>query len=313
MTTSPLNNSWARNGPWTQQSPWTMSNPRTEQSRNFGPRFDALLPWADAPRGRRERRRQTGDETPGTDCGRHPHVLPEAAAPGFESDTGPRRGRRGPGRAGRSRSELGILQSEAEGGFSRGHGPGGEGPDAPGRRGGPHRGPRGWGDGPGGPRFGRGRKAGRGDIRAAVLALLSQEPMHGYQMIRELSERSGGAWRASPGSVYPTLQQLEDEGLIRTDASTGKRVFALTEAGRAHIAALPAGTPAPWEALAEAKDTHELRELVGRLAAAVVQVDEAGTDAQRARTAELLNGARRAVYLVLAEEESPQPEDKHQK
>jgi DNA-binding PadR family transcriptional regulator len=302
MTTSPLNNSWAINRPWTQNGPWTMSNPRAERPRDFGSRFDAPLLRADEPRARRERRWSAGDER--RPVGRGRDSRPPVEASEFEPAGGRRRGGRGPGRDGPSRLGLGILRSETAGGRGRGHVPGGEGPGGPGRGGGSHRGPRGWGDGPGGPRFGRGRKAGRGDIRAAVLVLLSEENMHGYQMIRELSERSGGAWRASPGSVYPTLQQLEDEGLIHTDASTGKRVFALTEAGRAHIAAVPAGTPAPWEALAEGKDTHELRELVGRLAAAVVQVDAAGTDAQRARTAELLKDARRAVYLVLAEDET---------
>ena len=84
----------------------------------------------------------------------------------------------------------------------------------------------------GGPFFGPGRRAGRGDIRAAILALLAEEPMHGYQIIQVISERSGGNWTPSPGSVYPTLQQLEDEGLIEPAASeSGRRVFALTDAG----------------------------------------------------------------------------------
>ena len=82
-------------------------------------------------------------------------------------------------------------------------------------------------------RFGPGRRAGRGDISAAILTLLAEEPMHGYQIIQVISERSGGNWTPSPGSVYPTLQQLEDEGLIEpADSESGRRVFALTEAGR---------------------------------------------------------------------------------
>ena len=86
----------------------------------------------------------------------------------------------------------------------------------------------------GGPFFGPGRRAGRGDIRAAILTLLAEEPMHGYQVIQVISERSGGNWTPSPGSVYPTLQQLEDEGLIEAAASeSGRRVFALTDDGRA--------------------------------------------------------------------------------
>ena len=97
---------------------------------------------------------------------------------------------------------------------------------------------RGWGGDFGrhggfGPRFGRGPRAGRGDVRAAILALLAEEPMHGYQIITELTERSRGVWRPSPGSVYPTLQVMEDQGLVTADKSEGRRVFTLTEAGRA--------------------------------------------------------------------------------
>src|SRR5437868_13373165 len=87
-----------------------------------------------------------------------------------------------------------------------------------------------------GPRYGRGRggpRARRGDVRAAVLALLAERPMHGYEMIKEIEQRSDGAWTPSAGSIYPTLQLLEDEGLIRGEESEGKRRFTLTEEGRA--------------------------------------------------------------------------------
>ena len=90
----------------------------------------------------------------------------------------------------------------------------------------------------------RGR-AGRGDIRAAILALLAEEPMHGYQIMRELNERSGGAWRVSPGSVYPTLSQLEDEELVQAEQQGGKRVFSLTDAGTVQTAAPAAATTMP--------------------------------------------------------------------
>src|ERR1700686_4882845 len=102
--------------------------------------------------------------------------------------------------------------------------------------------------GPGGfgQSFGPGRRAARGDVRAAILVLLSEKPSHGYQIIQELDRRSDGAWRASPGSVYPTLQQLEDEGLVRAvEADGGRRVFELTDTGREEAAKLAAG-PAPW-------------------------------------------------------------------
>ncbi len=109
----------------------------------------------------------------------------------------------------------------------------------------------GFGPGFGGPMFGRGPKVGRGDVRAAVLALLVEEPMHGYQIITELTDRSGGVWRPSPGSVYPTLQVLEDQGLVTADRSEGRRVFRLTDEGRAEAAA--AEGPAPWEDMAGAR------------------------------------------------------------
>src|SRR5271168_3968851 len=102
------------------------------------------------------------------------------------------------------------------------------------------------GFGPGGPR-GRGRRARRGDIRTAALLLLDEEPRNGYQIMQEVQERSGGMWSPSPGSVYPALSQLEDEGLIRTQERDGQKLFALTDEGRALLDARGAEQPAPWE------------------------------------------------------------------
>src|SRR6476661_1774902 len=117
------------------------------------------------------------------------------------------------------------------------------------RRGGPGFGP--WsGFGPG--QFGARHKAGRGDIRAAILALLVEQPMHGYQIIREIGERSEGAWAPSPGSVYPTLQQLTDEGLVRSQEQDGKRVYELTDEGRTAVEARTGALP--WEQAAENAD-----------------------------------------------------------
>ena len=169
----------------------------------------------------------------------------------------------------------------------------------------------GWGPGRGGPAafFGGGRRAGRGDIRAAILALLSEQGMHGYQIIRELSERTGGAWQPSPGSVYPTLQQLEDEELVTEQKSdTGRRVYELTEAGRERAAALP--SPAPWEQVAaEAQDEHaDLKSLVFQVLGAVRQVAGAGTPAQIEAASEVLRSARRSLYQILAEDEAPAEE-----
>jgi DNA-binding PadR family transcriptional regulator len=157
----------------------------------------------------------------------------------------------------------------------------------------------------GGPLFGPGRRAGRGDIRAAILALLAEEPMHGYQVIQVISERSGGNWTPSPGSVYPTLQQLEDEGLIEPAASeSGRRVFALTDAGRAANTADDG--PAPWEeAVGEAdNDLVELRDLVHQVMAATRQVAQAGTVAQIKGAQDVLRTARKGIYRLLAEDDT---------
>ncbi len=157
----------------------------------------------------------------------------------------------------------------------------------------------------GGPGFGSGRRAGRGDIRAAILTLLGEEPMHGYQIIQVVSERSGGNWTPSPGSVYPTLQQLEDEGLIEPAASeSGRRVYTLTDAGKA---ANEAGTaPAPWEVEASDADNDiaELRNLVHQVLAATRQVAMAGTAAQVKGAQDVLRTARKGIYRLLAEDDA---------
>ncbi len=166
------------------------------------------------------------------------------------------------------------------------------------------RGPRGHRlGGPGlGPGFGPGRRAGRGDIRAAILALLAEEPMHGYQIIQVISERSGGNWTPSPGSVYPTLQQLEDESLIEpAESETGRRVFALTDAGRTVAGESSA---APWEEAVESVDDEmvELRDLVRQVVAATRQVGQAGTSAQVKAAQDVLRTARKALYRLLADD-----------
>jgi len=174
-------------------------------------------------------------------------------------------------------------------------------------------------DGPGGPYAGgfggafmggrrmRGRGPGmrrrRGDVRAAVLALLAERPMHGYEMIQEISQRSNGLWRPSPGSVYPTLQLLVDEGLIvGTETEGSKRLFELTDDGRE--AAAKTQTP-PWEEIAEGADPNEvnLRASFGQLAAAMFQGAHAGTPEQQKRILDIVNNARREIYGVLGEAE----------
>jgi DNA-binding PadR family transcriptional regulator len=130
--------------------------------------------------------------------------------------------------------------------------------------------------------------------------------MHGYEMIQEIKERSGELWTPSPGSVYPTLQLLADEGLINDEGSGSRRLYALTEEGRA--AAEKIGTP-PWEEIARDADPRDvnLRDAIGQLMGATVQVAHAATDAQKKRAVEVLNEARRALYAILGE--APPAED----
>jgi DNA-binding PadR family transcriptional regulator len=157
----------------------------------------------------------------------------------------------------------------------------------------------GWGFGRG---FGRGQKVGRGDVRAAILALLAEEPMHGYQIITELTERSGGEWRPSPGSVYPTLQALEDQGLVTADKSEGRRVFRLTPEGKTEAEAAGDG-PAPWEVASRGANRSlvDLRSLMGEVAAATMQVGRAGSESQVKSVADILAETRRRIYLILAD------------
>jgi len=155
--------------------------------------------------------------------------------------------------------------------------------------------------------FGPGRRAARGDVRAAILVLLAEKPSHGYQIIQELERRSDGAWRASPGSVYPTLQQLEDEGLVRAvEADGGRRVFELTDSGREEAAKLAAG-PAPWaDAAGSMGGGHrDLRDQAFQLLAATWQVSRTGDAAHVAEAHAILREARRKLYLLLAGSESP--------
>ncbi|KZB80459.1 PadR family transcriptional regulator [Amycolatopsis regifaucium] len=178
----------------------------------------------------------------------------------------------------------------ARGGFGEFPPPPGWGPGGPGHR---HRhGRRG---GPGG------RRGKRGDVRAAILALLSEQPRHGYEIIREIGERSGGFWKPSPGSVYPTLQMLADEGLVISKDESGKKLFELTESGRA--AAQQQDAVPPWEQIAHDVDPVEvnLRKAGATLAAAVMQVMHAGSEAQQSRAVDVLNEARRTIYGILGE------------
>jgi DNA-binding PadR family transcriptional regulator len=195
-------------------------------------------------------------------------------------------------------------------GRGRGRGPedegpqGGPGPWGPGgRRGGP--GGRGFG-GPGvrgrGGRGGPGRRS-RGDVRLAILALLREQPRHGYQIIQEIAERSGGSWKPSPGSVYPTVSQLADEGLVHTEKESGRSVVHLTEAGRTYTEEHAAELDAVWSQVeAGADDGFARLRTSGRgLAGAVAQIAQVGSSKQVTQATGILDEARRKLYLLLAE------------
>jgi DNA-binding PadR family transcriptional regulator len=153
----------------------------------------------------------------------------------------------------------------------------------------------------GGPGFG-GPRARRGNVQAAILALLAEQPMHGYQILQELAERTGGAWSPSPGSVYPTLQMLEDQGLLTSETSGGKRVFSLTDEGRSKVAEQPEG--APWDQFTgeHGGNARQLREAIGGVAAAAIQVARTGSAEQIDTTLEILADTRKRLYRMLAEE-----------
>jgi DNA-binding PadR family transcriptional regulator len=175
-----------------------------------------------------------------------------------------------------------------------------------GGRGGRH-GYGGWGGPPRGPR------ARRGDVRAALLVLLEEEPSNGYGLMQEIERRSDGAWRPSPGSVYPALQQLEDEGLVRADESSGRRRFELTDAGRAYVAEHREELAEPWAAVAGdmGQGVFELRGLASQVTAALMQVAFTGSEGQVAEARQVLADARRALYRILAEDEpdAEEPDD----
>jgi DNA-binding PadR family transcriptional regulator len=178
------------------------------------------------------------------------------------------------------------------GGHRHRHGPHGGGFGGPFGGFGPGRGPR-----------GRGRKARRGDIRTAALLLLNEEPRNGYQIMQEVEERSDGVWRPSPGSVYPALQQLEDEGLIRSEELEGRKLFALTDEGRAYVKERGDDKPAPWDQMSGdvSEQAHELGKLMREVANAFVQVMKTGSEAQIGEARKVLVTARRDLYRILAD------------
>lgn len=147
-----------------------------------------------------------------------------------------------------------------------------------------------------------GTRVSRGDVRAAVLTLLAEQPMHGYQIIHEIEERSGGSWKPSPGSVYPTLQLLADEGLISAEESNGRKTYSLTEAGRNEVAG--GNVSAPWgaEAGKDGKGVTALPKAGVALAQAAAQVGRSGSPEQIQQAVAVLDDARRKIYSILAQD-----------
>ncbi|HXY33323.1 MAG TPA: PadR family transcriptional regulator [Planctomycetaceae bacterium] len=154
--------------------------------------------------------------------------------------------------------------------------------------------------GSGGPELGR-RGGRRANVRAAILALLNERSMHGYEMIQELDQRTGGVWRPSPGSVYPTLQLLEDEGLVASQESGGRKAYSLTEKGREE--ANQAAEHAPWMEFSEetVSSGHNTREAVAGVLNALRQIRCGRDRTQWSRAVEVLNETRRKLYAILAE------------
>ena len=153
---------------------------------------------------------------------------------------------------------------------------------------------------PWGPPFGRGPRARRGDVRAAILVLLDEELRNGYGLMQEIESRSNGAWRPSPGSVYPALSQLEDEGLVRAHESGGRKQFELTDEGGTYVSEHADELGTPWEEVGGGEPVGELRTLVFAVGAAVMQVVQAGSSDQVAAAAKVLEETRRSLYRILA-------------
>lgn len=204
---------------------------------------------------------------------------------------GPGEGRHG-GHGGHGRHGRGGPGGPGD--FGRGgfpFGPGGFPGGFPGGRGGP------WGGGR------RGGRARRGDVRTAALLLLAEEPRNGYQIMQALEQRSGGTWRPSPGSVYPALQQLEDEALIRSEEQDGRKLYRLTDAGQQFVDERGEDQPAPWDQMAGdvSQDAWALMQTARETAGALMQVLQTGSDAQRKEAQRILAGTRRDLYRLLAD------------
>lgn len=144
-------------------------------------------------------------------------------------------------------------------------------------------------------------RRGRGDVRAAILTLLSEEPMHGYQIIHEIEKRSDGAWKPSPGSVYPTLQLLADEGLIHGQEAAGKKTYSVTEMGTEEV---ETSRPAPWDkpSTRESAPLGQLTKSAAKLGEAVVLILRGGVSDQVQEAVKVVDDARNKLYTILAQD-----------
>src|SRR3954451_4288094 len=148
----------------------------------------------------------------------------------------------------------------------------------------------------------RRRRMRRGDVRAALLVLLAEEPRNGYGLMQEIEARSEGEWRPSPGSVYPALSQLEDEGLVRPEGEGNGRVYGLTETGRTYVDEHREELVEPWANLGGGGADKDLRRALGELAGAAMMVARSGDQAHAEQALAILTDARKALYRLLAED-----------
>ncbi|PWH07887.1 PadR family transcriptional regulator [Brachybacterium endophyticum] len=231
---------------------------------------------------------------------------PEHGGPGFEGEN-----HAGPGHEGAGHEGHGFDGPGFEGpGFG---GPGRGGFGGPGRGFGGPGGP-GHGFGPRGRGRGRGRRP-RGDVRTAVLLLLNEEPMHGYQLMQTIDERTGGSWSVSPGAIYPTLSQLEDEGLVEMSKEGGRKLATLTDAGRSHVEENQSSWSDPFagEDDSWAQGAQELRGSLRDLGGAVREATRSGGSQQMSQVADVLSEAKRSIYRILAGDVPPTSEDDGEK
>jgi DNA-binding PadR family transcriptional regulator len=156
--------------------------------------------------------------------------------------------------------------------------------------------------------FGRGPRARRGDVRAAILTLLAEQPLNGYQIMQAIEQRSHGSWKPSSGSIYPTLQQLEDEDLVETESAkpgqSGSKIYQLTTKGKRYVDEHRAELEAGWQTTDDtggADPRWELVELFRQVASAAMQVAHSGTAVQLDQAKQMLRAVRRDLYRILAE------------